>query len=576
VIEGELADGVRAVRETLEALVLGADESASPALPPAADEALRAGALELGRVLHVDPADPQVLGWIDAALAAVERAHRSIGAASAPVEAELAEVTTFLGELRRSYLDIVARCRGPAPVTATAPEFSASRGRPALFAGVAVPELPRPLAREGDFMRHDDDDAPGPWPAAPPHPLRRVARDCLENLGDLGNLRMLYDHERWGEATAFEDRLLASLDALASFALPRAAGDAPLDVVAEAFRYATQWTVPDTGRTFALVFLLGCLDVEEARRALTWAVHRAAPRTHPGVVDALALASGPAVDELVAALLSEDREDLLRVGISVAARRGTSAVESLVALTSHPRGDVARSALIALASVSSALAEPAARDAAGRQDVALLAHAILFDLGARGSAEDLRRALAAAAPDDVDLPRAFASLAFAGESADGELLRRIATGRSELAPALSIHGDPASASVLVERLRAEETSTSDVATRVVDALQRLLGPLAPAPGTGVVTIAELRDPQRWTEHIAHGRLVGRSRGGIAFHPKAIVAELRDLATRQGDRRLLARELAHHRARRGSDGFELLDVEGWTRVQAAVLASDVLR
>lgn len=109
--------------------------------------------------------------------------------------------------------------------------------------------------------------------------LERIARDCMEEIGMLSNMRRLRDHERfrWPAIQRFEQRILNDLDALLAMATPfyscvgHEARVRGVDVLDAVLRYSRDSPAIHEGRAFARAFVLGCVAGEDTVRALVLA-----------------------------------------------------------------------------------------------------------------------------------------------------------------------------------------------------------------------------------------------------------------------------------------------------------------
>lgn len=471
------------------------------------------------------------------------------------------ELSGFLSELRQLAIDrLAARGREPEiPIVA----FMASRGVPRVHGGLVVP-VPRALPVEGPWDAADDDEfveassAPS-LPAAvadAPELAERaaLARDVMEDLASLGTLRTLYDHEPWGQAEAFEERLLVAYDYLVALERPYEGAHDPsspraaLGVVERLYRHATDFTVPDAGRSFALGFVLSSIAPSTARTWLSISLRRAHDRALPAYVDALSLGASPEVNDVCRAILSEGaRVELVTMALDVLHRRGHVDQPLVVALAAHPDARVVGRAARALARASVDVSAPIlARLLDGPEEVAAHALESLAVLGAQLVQPFARDS---AAGSGLLARRALEILAFSGGARDKDQLLERALADTSLLRLVALVGTVAHA----ERLAEEHERETDVSRR--EALAAALGTLLGPHGSARARLRELGLPRE-----------ARVRGGAVFGGvDALVATLRDPATPQGHRRILARELTV--VRRAPLPF---DVEGWVSAQRAAL------
>lgn len=395
--------------------------------------------------------------------------------------------------------------------------------------------------------------------------LRRVAEDCLSDLGSLGLLRAPGPTERWTDAAAFEQRLLDLLDALASL------GAEILPLVP---LHLAESPAPDAARAFAATFALGCFAGADAAELAVELFLGAPAEARVGAHDALALASSPAVE---AALVER-----LRLGLPAEARarvldvllsRGASLSLDLL-------GDVLsaeRALRPRLVRVVDGAPMPPAQAIALLEDLRDLddeegepaADATFFAateaLLRRGHArarDVLRRAVDRGG---ARADQAAALLCVAGNAEDAPRLhRRFADAPTpRLARGLGRHGHVDALPPLLDAL-ARAGDDEALASAAADALARISGaPLTetieqpwgegappPAPGEPPRPARELvvpsRDHAAWSAWLAReGRALERSarhRRGRAMHPLQIVDELLAEATPLAEREEAAREL----------------------------------
>lgn len=405
--------------------------------------------------------------------------------------------------------------------------------------------------------------------------LQAIARDCFEDLGSLGNLRRLYDHEPWGDAAKFEQRLLDNLDAVVSLEMPLDPTAPRLGLAEAIFTYATEWTIPDYGRTFALAFTLCCLDSETAMRWVTLALRRSHPRTFPAFVDAFVLGSNPAIDRALAELCRSDESALVEVALEAMTRRGRPDMASVVLVLMRPSASLAVKSIALATRLPTASAMPLLTRLLDNADPLIAAHAAsaLLTLGEARGPKHLR-ALLQQARQDEPLHRlarqvAFEALCLLGSPFDRSLLAVEANAVPENIPWLGWHGHPDHLPTLIEAARrAALAGTFPECERIVVGLERMCGLGAPRIGgfgptefdarlTAYVKAFEERRPLQ----------AERLRLGAAWSPSAVANELAARDTQQGVRPILARELAIT-----TRGTVHVDVAGWTVQQERVLAA----
>lgn len=465
-------------------------------------------------------------------------------------------------------------------VTASSHEITIA---PAFMASVGIPRAhvvdvtaPRVLLKD-DPERTRMQNLAG-WSGNTPGDsaqLWALARECFEDIGSLGNLRRLYDHEPWVDATKFEQRLLDSYDAVVSLELPLDPAGPRLGLAEALYAYATEWTIPDYGRTFTLAFTLCCLDSEIAMRWVTLALRRSNPKTFPAFVDAFVLGSNPAIDRALAELCRSDDPALVDVALEAMTRRGKADMASVVLVLMRPSVSLVSKAIALATRLPSASALPLLYRLLDHADPIIAAHsaAALTTLGDGRGPKHLRALLQQSRTDESQnrLARqiAFESLCLLGSSFDRSLLAVEANAIAENIPWLGWHGHPDHLPTLIEAARrAARAGTYPECDRIVVGLERMCGPGAPRPGG----FGAVEFDARLSAYIAafeqrRPLSAERLRLGLAWSPTAIVNELSERTTPQGVRPVLARELAI--ATRGSVH---LDIAGWAVLQQRILAA----
>lgn len=518
-----------------------------------------------------------------------EKAIESLEIASTEVNSERAkwEHETNLAKRLESAAKYMAeaadklRARFPmrmvassSPEISVAPQFLASVGLPRAHVVDITP--PRVLLKD-DPERTRKQNLAG-WSGNTSGDLAQVwalARECFEDVGSLGNLRRLYDHEPWGDASRFEQRLLDSYDAVVSLELPLDPAGSRLGLAEALFSYATEWTIPDYGRTFALAFTLCCLDSDIAMRWVTLALRRSHPKTFPAFVDAFVLGSNPAIDRALAELCRSEDPALVEVALEAMTRRGKPDMASLVLVLMRPSASLVSKAIALATRLPSASALPLLSRILEHADPLIATHAgvALTILGDTRGPKHLRAFLQQARSDDnkMRLARqaAFETLCLLGSSFDRSLLSVEANAIAENIPWLGWHGHPDHLPTLIEAARrAARAGTFPECDRIVVGLERMCGPGAPRPGG----FGAVEFDSRLSAYIAafeqrRPLQAERLRLGAEWSPNEIVNELAARDTLQGIRPVLARELAI-----ATRGGTHLDVAGWTIQQERTLAA----
>jgi hypothetical protein len=455
-----------------------------------------------------------------------------------------------------------------------------------------VPSAPLPRTI-GELLALADRDDADEAPAAPiratvvartpeQHQLDGIARDCLEDVGNMSNLRRPFADGDWLDAARFDDRLLANLDALVALGVAEPGAHARIDVVDPLVSYAGELHQGDFGRAFALSFVLGCFEGEASARAAVSAVRRAHPAALPAHADALRLASGDAIGRATNALLLDARAELVELGLDVLAARREASFASVVAHLSHPSSRVVAAAARCLGGVAEREAAAGALAELLDADDDRVFFAVVEALAVLGDPQGLlalRERLSLEAEtrgleSDAFVERGLLLLAAIGAATDAALVRALALRGVGHRRALGWFGHPAHVDVLLADLATLASvrpgpaypSPAEIAT--VEALHRIVGaelrvPPALVPET-VATTDLVRDPEVWAgawvavrDRLPRG---GRVRFGRPWSGAAVVDELAR-SGRPGERVQLARELAV-----ATHGASRLDVEGWVEAQ----------
>jgi hypothetical protein len=396
----------------------------------------------------------------------------------------------------------------------------------------------------------------------------------MEDLGVLGGLRRPLPDEPWTAPITFERRLLAQVDAL--FALSRSVSDEnpKLQLVEELHAYATQWAIPDSGRSFALAMPLACIEGESAARWLLASLRSAHPRTHDAFADALSLGPSSAIPKAVEdRLASTEPRHVLVTLLDVARRRGDIDPTVVAMLLAHPSDDVAAAAARAAVRIPKATAVRLLNDAlavSGPVQVAAAESLAYFGHPAgvasmRGWLEDalVRPRKGTDEPDTV-APRAFRVLTCAGRPEDEELVTTAALTMDDGLYWLGLYGRAGHAARLCEA--AERPGEAQPARR---GLELMLG------GRWDVDVDVLnRDPgmreeleRDWKRRRdAAKEQTGRLRAGEPHRgASSVLAGLSNPEMRATHRTDLALELGM-----STGGEHFVSLEDWIPRQRAVL------
>lgn len=562
-------DGLRgALEDSLISLADRADWK------PIADEHREWIAL-LSRVVDAEMVDDKAIESLEAAATAM-KATREKWTDEAVLAKRLESAAKHLDDSAdklRSRMPLRAALVSSHEIT-TPPQFMASVGIPRAHAvDVTAPRIllrDDPERTRAQNLATWSGDASGEL-----EQLRAIARDCFEDIGSLGSLRRLYDHEPWGDAVRFEQRLLDNLDAVVSLEIPLDTAMPRLGLAEALFAYATEWTIPDYGRTFVLAFTLCCLDSETAMRWVTLGLRRSNPKTFPAFIDAFVLGSNPSIDRALAELCRSDEPALVEVALEAMTRRGRPDMASVVLLLVRPSASLASKAI----QLASRLPGPSALPLLSRlldhsnPLIAANAASALLTLGDPRGVKHLRALLQQPRQDEPNARAArqvaFEALCLLGSSFDRGALAVEANAIPDGLPWLGWHGHPDHLPALIEAARrAALSGTWAECDRVVIGLERMCGLGAPRLGgfgptefdaqlTAYVKAFEERRPLQ----------AERLRLGAAWSPSVVVSELSAKDTKQGIRPMLARELAI-----ATKGTVHVDVSGWTVLQDRTLAA----
>jgi hypothetical protein len=320
--------------------------------------------------------------------------------------------------------------------------------------------------------------------------LRRIARDCMEELGSLGLLRAPEGPSvAWAPGPAdFEQRLLSSLDALIALGHPYQSihGDGRFDVLAALLDYAGDSFVPDPARAFARAFVLGCVAGEDTVRAAVIGLRQSHRMTYLAQRDALALAPNPAIGPAMRKLCGSGGSALVRVALDVLRLRWEGTFEAAAPFVAHPEASVRMAAARCLAVAQAR--EPATRLLERRLEMedddrvlAVVAESLLrLDalIGLTTAREKLTLELAspgALSPASrIDFARL---LGVAGGASDVEILLRLLDQSPQEASAAGLHGHPALIPALLAALKESEGVAARAAYVVAAAraLHRITG-----------------------------------------------------------------------------------------------------
>ena len=368
--------------------------------------------------------------------------------------------------------------------------------------------------------------------------LRRVARDCLEDIASLRMLRKPIPSETWLDQSPFEQRLLDNVDAFVAL------GEAALPSVT---LFHAEAPAPDPARGFALALTLGCIEGTDTIDVALATMKVSAPLELPGFTEGFALAPNPAIATELEPLLDAPNPALCAVALDVLAARGALPLDTAERVLR--RGDPALTSKLARAL---GLAVPKAKaisvlsemlDAGASDDLFAVACESLLRRGDGAVRQRLRDAIRAR----TSKPRvaaATALLAISGRKDDAALLSE-GLAFAPTPAGVSALGRHGSAALLPTLLALLETEDAPVALAAADALDFMTNaglreitqvPWSPGvtppdgsppPTRAVSTVIAARVP--WEQWYARNRVrldaIGKLRAGLPFVPSMIVDEL---------------------------------------------------
>jgi hypothetical protein len=549
---------------------------------------LREAHTALVRLLDRSAGDDALLTDLDQARLEMAAAGQTLGSSSPTETAVIEEIAHALTTLRDPLVESIARQPNRSKRMGHA-SFVASRGVPALHQAGAIPVLhafapPRAWDADPPSLASGPASSRAPTVSAESAAyggahtatgtqleLEPLARDALEDIGIFGNLRRLEGFEPWVDARGFEERLLANLDALWALDAPLHPDVAPVGVMMASVRYVTEFAVPDWGRAFAFAFAVGCSRQSGTKRSVIVAMQRTAPAILSAFVDALSLASGPDVADLILPFLGGSSAPLAEAALRIASRRRIFNLGVMTTSLAHPDEAVVLAAIECLrhapSSVARELLTNLSVEHSPRVQVAILreraAHGDRSVLPLLRAEVDqcLRMPEPTRGPNVPAAKDALRVLALVGDPADEQRVRTASLALPDSAHWLGFHGYASHLEPLLGQLRevegAGETDRLRRA-RLRGAVFRLTGLSADLTADG------LRD-QALEQLAAAGS--GRVRLGKPYQRDAVLAELLSPEACRADRQDLALEHAI-----GWPTLPRLDVETWVAAQAAELAS----
>jgi hypothetical protein len=460
-------------------------------------------------------------------------------------------------------VDAVAQLTEPsAPPIVIAPPTTLDELR-ALEADVNSGALERRLAGEAQ--------EPPPAPVEPlPFPyepaveeteiLRRLARDCLEDIANQRSLRKPNALESWLDQAPFEQRLLDNIDALAAL------GGGVLPQIS---LFHAEARAPDPERAFAVALSLGCVAGSDAVGAAVTTLKQSAPEELPGWFEGFWLAPSPAIDDAMADLTMSDRPEHIALGLDVLNARGRTSDEVVRRLYIHEDARVAQRVARALAASlppDEAIAHLEHLCATRSEDDVVLAAIEALLRRQHGPTVGLLRAMVDSPSSPERAARALVLLGLVGRASDGDRLLSAANiGPS--ARLLRSIGRWGHVDSLVPLINFLTQSDEEIVAAAAEALERITGaglretveerwevelpPEAANAGGIDVPVRKVErvatDPERWSAWMRDRARPfdpsSKTRAGVAFTPLQIVAELDAKSTTLERREEAALELA---------------------------------
>lgn len=375
--------------------------------------------------------------------------------------------------------------------------------------------------------------------------IRRIARDCMEEMGAMGILRSPDGNSiPWAQGPEqFEQRLLNSLDALVSLGYPfvSISGSGRFDILSALIDYAGDGFLPDPSRAFASAFMLGCVSGEDTALAAAMRLRQSHRMTYNAQRDALALAPNPHIGPAIRKICNEGNAPLMRTALDILRMRLESSLNIVAPLIAHPdaavRGAAAKSLpLVEPREGALALLEQRLPLEDDERVVTIVLEGMLR-LGSPKALTQLRLKLAQelASPGTLTTLSKLDSMrlvAIAGDESDTEILARLLDKNPHEANAIGWFGHPAHLPILVQALEQSEGIGSRVAfaREVSRALHRISGlgtPEGPSLGS-LQAIEPPIDSRFWKARLEKAgeqfEKPERFRFGKPFTPFAVLAE----------------------------------------------------
>ncbi len=413
--------------------------------------------------------------------------------------------------------------------------------------------------------------------------LRRIARDCMEEIGSLGNLRLLDDDELCTDGQPrFEQRLLNNLDALVALGRPFVGPDgttAQLDVLSEVIAHARDRFVIDPMRAFARAFVLAASGRDDAMRASVLAFRQSHPAAHEAQIHAWALAPGESVTRALTDLCRDTDETMVLAALKTLWLRRQPALAATLPLLEHPSATIRSGAARTIAygtpraKVIEALHHVVQDD---DERVLLAACESLARLDDPKAVELAREQI----QDELDDPGMLAPdvrlgflrlVARGGSEDDAGLLQRCLSHAVDEAEALGWHGHLTHLPVLLDALEAQRHAhpNTPFCRALVRALDRITGASQHDPdhahllSEGSTEVIAQRWRAWWEQHQERFDVAVRYRYGKPCCFEQTLARLAGHTLLQHERRWIAEEWSILSA-----GQAPIHVSDWIGQQAA--------
>ncbi|MFO0740578.1 MAG: hypothetical protein U0270_32075 [Labilithrix sp.] len=357
--------------------------------------------------------------------------------------------------------------------------------------------------------------------------LRRVARDCLEDIAALRNLRLPIPTETWLDQAPFEQRLLDNVDAFVALGV---------DALPSASLFHAEAAAPDPSRAFAVALTLCCIEGTDTVDVAIATMKQAPPEESRGWIEGFLLAPSPAIDTELPALLDAPNPLLVTAALGVLGARGTLPPDAPERIL--PRQDPA---LVHALAVALGRALPKTKALTILANIAdgdpALAPVAWTSLARRGDGDVRQRLRNAIRARQAHVAEATELLAIVGRGDDvGLLLEGLALApTARVVRAVARHGHADAVPALIALLDSKDEELVPVVAAALDFMtnaglvetkQAKWSPETEATRAVKTAIADRMAWERWYA-AARARLDPRTkmRHGLPFTPGMIVAEL---------------------------------------------------